>query len=110
MAFTYTRIPDADDIWGRNRIRYVDVTITGTYTTGGYTINATDVGLKFFRGVDVEGGDVSLGTYNPVVNLGTSPAGSLPSTFKLAFYTATGVPATGTLSPSINIRLRVTGQ
>lgn len=109
MALTYTRVPDGDDVWGRNKIKFLDVTITGSYTATGYSIPATAFGLKAFRGVDPAGGDVSLGTYFPVIDFGTSPAGKLPTTFKLRFFTASGVEATGSLSPSINIRLRAAG-
>lgn len=109
MAFTNTRVPDGDDVFGRNKVMIRDFTISSTYTAGGYTIDAGDVGLKFFRAVVVAGGDVSLGTYFPMFDLGTTPAGNAPKTGKLRFFTATGVEATGTLTPSINIRLMFIG-
>lgn len=109
MAFTPTAVPDGYDVFGRNKVMFRDYTISGTYTSGGYTIAASDVGLKFFRGVAVVGGDVSLGTYFPVFDLGTTPAGSLQLTAKLRFFTATGVEATGSLSPAINVRLMFIG-
>lgn len=109
MAFTNTRVPDGDDVWGRNKVMIRDFTITGTYTTGGYTIAARDVGLKFFRAVEIVGGDVSQLTYFPFFDLGTSPAGQAVITGKLRFATATGVEAVGTLVPDINIRLAFIG-
>ncbi len=105
MSVTITRVPDGNDVWGRERVEIRDFTISGTYTSGGYAIAASDVGLKFFKAVVVGGGDVSLGTYFPVFDLGTTPAGNEPSTGKLRFFTASGTEATGTLSPAITIRL-----
>lgn len=105
MAQTYTAVPDGFDVWGRNYVRTRDVALSGTYPSGGYTINAQDVGLKFFRGVDVVGGDVSQGTYFVLFDFGTSYAGTLPTSVKLRLFTASGTEATGTLSPSVNVRL-----
>ncbi len=105
MSVTITRVPDGNDTWGREKVEIRDFTITSTYTSGGYVINASDVGLKFFKAVVVGGGDVSLGTYFPMFDLGTTPAGTDPTTGKLRLFTATGVEATGSLSPSVNIRL-----
>lgn len=111
MAFTATAVPDGLDVFGRNKVTFRDFKIPNpdAYTAGGYVINASDVGLKFFRGVVVAGGDVSLGTYFPMFDLGTTPAGVLPTTGKLRFFTASGTEATGTISPTINIRLMFIG-
>ena len=113
MAFTRTRVTDSvTDAYGKSTVQYWDFDITSTYTAGGYTINAKDIGMKFFRGVTVVGGDVSLGTYFPVVDFGsvyTAAAGMLPTTLKLRFFTASGTEATGALSPAINIRLLFIG-
>ena len=109
MAVVQTRVADGNDVWGRNRVLPLDLTITGTYTAGGYTLNAVQFGLKIFRTVDVAGGDVSLGTYFPVFDFGTSPSGKQPTSVKLRFFTATGVEATGAISPTINIRVLATG-
>ena len=108
MAFTLTKVPDGLDKWGRENVSIYDVTISGTYTAGGYTIDASDVGLKFYKAVEVGGGDVSQLTYFPFIDYGTSPLG-LQTTLKLRFATATGVEATGTLSPAINLRLVAIG-
>lgn len=105
MAFTITRVPDGDDAWGRNKVVFKDFTITGSYTAGGYTINAADVGLKFFRSVEIVGGDVSQLTYFPFFDFGTSPTGGLYTTGKLRLATASGTEATGALSPTVNLRL-----
>jgi len=110
MAVTYTRVPDGNDVWGRTKVQLLDITITGTYTAGGYTLSATQFQLKFFKSADIAGGDVSMGTYFPVFDFGTSPAGKEPATVKLRFFTASGVEATGAISPTINIRVVATGQ
>lgn len=104
MAFTLTKVPDGLDKWGRENVSIFDVTITGSYTAGGYTIAASDVGLKFFKGVEVSGGDVSQLTYFPFFDYGTSPLG-VQTTGKLRLATATATEATGTLSPDVNLRL-----
>lgn len=104
MAFTLTKVPDGLDKWGRENVSIFDVTITGTYTAGGYTIDASDVGLKFYKGVEVSGGDVSQLTYFPFFDFGTAPLG-LQTTGKLRLATATATEATGTLSPTVNLRL-----
>jgi hypothetical protein len=109
MAFANTRVKDGDDIWGRERIVFRDITISGTYTAGGYTIDARDVGLRFYKGVEVSGGDVSQLTYFPFIDFGTSPL-DVQTTCKLRFATASGTEATGTLSPAINLRLCFIGQ
>lgn len=98
------------DVWGKSRTTFVDYTITGSYTGGGYVIKAADVGLKFFRSVDIAGGDVSMGTYFPVFDFGTASPGSLYNSVAMRFFTASGVEATGAISPTINIRVQFIGQ
>lgn len=109
MAFTLTKVQDGGDSWGRNRVAVFDVQITGTYTAGGYTIAAADVGLKFLRGVVVSGGDVSQLTYYPFYDFAAAGAGGLFTTGKLRLGTATATEATGTLSPTVNLRLTFFG-
>lgn len=111
MAISNLRVPDGNDAWGRDKVEIRDFKIPNpdTYTVGGYVINASDVGLKFFKAVVIAGGDVSLGTYFPMFDLGTTPQGTAPTTGKLRFFTATGVEATGTISPTINVRLMFIG-
>lgn len=109
MAHTITRVPDGDDVWGRNKIQIRDVVVT-TYVAGGIVINASDVGLKFFRSVSVVGGDAGLLTYYPYFDLGTTPAGSVPITGKLRASTATGTEVVaGALSPNLMVRLQFIG-
>ena len=115
MAFTtvISRVPDAvQESWGKHRSGAFDFNIQGTYVAGGLKINAADVGMKFFTAVDCVGGDVSLGTYFPVLVYtypATAGTAGLPTSVLLAFYTATGVEATGAISPTINIRLQFIG-
>jgi len=113
MTTVITRVADGDNVIGRDRSVFKDYTLSGTYAA--LTINASDVGLKFFKGVIVAGGDASLETYFPVIEYsagGTvgAPAGTSPQQVILKFVTATATAASGTLSPTINIRLLFIGQ
>jgi len=105
MTTAISRIPDGDDVWGRDREVVKDFALSGTYAA--LVIKASDVGLKFFRAVIVAGGDTSLGTYFPVVDLGNGSAfvGTISTSATLHLYTASGTEATGALSPSVNLRL-----
>ena len=113
MALTTTRVNDSTlDSWGKSRQTTFDVKITGTYSAGGYTINASDIGLMFFKGIDVVGGDVSQLTYYPFFDFGTAYSttqGGLPTSAKLRLGTATGTEATGSLSPSVYLRISAYG-
>lgn len=108
MTTVVTRVPDGDNLVGRDRWVVKDYTLSGTYAA--LVINASDVGLRFFKAVDAVGGDISLATYFPVFDYGTSPAGTSPTSVTLRLYTASGVVASGTLSPTVNIRLQFIGQ
>lgn len=113
MAFTLTRVNDSIlDVRGKGRESTYDVKVTGSYTAGGYTINASDVGLKFFKGISVVGGDVSQLTYFPFFDYGTgytAGQGVLPTTVKLRLGTASGTEATGALSPNVLLRIDAYG-
>ncbi len=107
MTTVITRVPDGDNLVGRDRWVVKDFTLSGTYAA--LTIKAQDVGLRFFKAVDVAGGDISLATYFPVLDFGYV-AGDSPTSVILRFVTATATAASGTLSPTINIRLQFIGQ
>lgn len=109
MAFTLTKVRDGDDVQGRNKVAIFDVAITGTYTSGGYTINASDLGLKSFKGIEIAGGDVSQLTYFPFFDFGAAGQGIEWNAVKLRLATATATEATGTLSPTVNLRIKGEG-
>lgn len=112
MAQIYTRVPDGDDVWGRERVAFKDVTSAASpgYPSGGFTLNAADFGLKYFRGIDVVGGNVSQGTYGIIVDLGTSFVGALPLTAKLRLFSALGTEVTASTDVSaLKIRLQAIG-
>lgn len=109
MAFTLTKVQDGDNVVGRDKTATFDVQITSTYTAGGYEIDASDVGLKFFKGILIVGGDVSQLTYYPFFDFGAAGAGGLWTTLKLRFSTASGTEATGSLSPTVNYRFQAFG-
>ena len=48
---------------GNKKVRYLDITSdTGDYAAGGFTINATDFGMKVFDFVTASGGMATQGT------------------------------------------------
>lgn len=108
MAFTLTKVRDGDDIHGRNKIATFDVQITGNYTVGGYTVNASDLGLKSFKAIDVVGGDVSQLTYYPFFDFGAAGQGLEWNSVKLRLGTATATEATGGVG-TVNLRIRAEG-
>lgn len=100
MSLTFTRVPDGEDVWGRTKVTLFDVTLDNSYPlTNGYTINAQDVGLKFFKSAIVEGSNKTGGSVLPIIDLGigTTGAGSLPLKVALRVFTPTG-GATGASS------------
>lgn len=109
MSFTLTKVRDGDCVQGNNKIVFFDVQISGTYSAGGYTINAGDIGLKSFKGIYITGGDVSQLTYYPFFDFGAAGGGLEWNVLKLRLGTATGVEATGTLSPTVNLRFKAEG-
>jgi len=46
MAVALAKVTDADCTFGNKRMKVRDVTFSGSYATGGETINASDVGLR----------------------------------------------------------------
>lgn len=105
MANTITRVPDGDDVWGRHRVVTRDITFDGTvaYVNGtGYTINASDLGLKFITGIDIGGGSIGSGTLFPVFVVSTnaaSGAGTLPTSVNIRLFSAVGTElASGTFT------------
>lgn len=62
MALTFTKVPEGYDVWGKTRIIYRDITFDNAYPlSAGYTINAADVGLKYFFGAVVVGSNKAAG-------------------------------------------------
>ena len=66
MANTITRVQDSIDYWGKSLVVPVDYTFDGTvaYVNGtGFTLNAKDIGMRFFRLIETAGGSLAAGTY-----------------------------------------------
>lgn len=108
MAVTLTRVPDGNDYWGRNKIKFVDFQAASgtTYPSGGFVINANTFELKVFRGLKIVGGDVSQGTYFGIVDMTTAFPGKEPPTVALRLFTASGTELSGTVgSTGYNVRL-----
>lgn len=107
MTTTITRVPDGTDVWGRNKVAMYDFALSGAYAA--LTINASDLGLKFIRDIHVGGGDVSQLTYYPFFDYGTAVPAGLQTSVKLRLGTASGTEASGTLTPSVNLRVVAVG-
>lgn len=106
MSITLTPVKPAQDIWGRTRVNVFDLLLDDDYPTGGYTINAQDVGLKTFIGAELIGGDGDQLPLQFGFNLLAS-AGDLQTSLKLLAYFPTGgatAPTTlsaPTVTPSV---------
>jgi hypothetical protein len=113
MAVSYTRVPDGNDVWGRQRQQYLDFLAPNgtTYPAGGFPLTALQFGLKFFNEVEIAGGDVSQGTYFAIFDYGTSFAGKRPTSAKLRLFTASGTELSGSVGASgFNARIAALGQ
>lgn len=102
MALTFTRVPDGEDIWGRTRVRFVDITLDNSYPlTNGYVINAQDVGMKGIFGAKVIGGNKASGAILPTIDLGTVAGAPPTSAILRAFLPTGGASAPATLTAPI---------
>lgn len=62
MSLTFKKIPDGEDLWGRTRVTWFDITLDNSYpNSAGYVINAQDVGLKYIRSAKAVGGNKAAG-------------------------------------------------
>lgn len=115
MANTLTRVQDGDDVWGRNKVVFRDITFDGTvaYVNGtGFTVNASDLGLKFFRGIDIAGGSIGSGTIFPVFVLypnAASGAGVVPTSVNIRLFSAIGTELVNGAYTTFTQRLMVNG-
>jgi hypothetical protein len=88
MAATYTgaKVPGADTVFGNKRRRVRDITMSGTYTTGGDAIPASVFGLKTLDEVNIHG--------TPTDGTVAYPATYIYSSGKLKLF-ETGTAAAG---------------
>ncbi len=98
MALTYTPVKDATDVWGRTRVEVFDLTLDDAYPTGGYVINAQDVGLKSIYGAEVVGGDGDQLALMFGFKVLASPGDLLSAVNLLAYFPTGGATAGTTLS------------
>ncbi len=90
MAITITRVPDGDDVWGRTKVCWKDITLDASYpATNGYVINASDVGLKSILGAKVVGGNQTAGKLSFVFDFNAT-AGDLTTAVRLRAFFPTG--------------------
>lgn len=100
MSVTLTRIPDGNDVWGRTRVSLYDVTLDTSYPNStGYVIQASDVGLKAFKGGSIVGSNKAAGAAIAVLDTGTNGTGINTASLALRVFAPTG-GATATSSPS----------
>lgn len=101
MAASLKRVPDGEDVWGRTAVKVMDVTLDSSYPlTNGYRINASDVGLKFFHGATVIGGNKASGAVKVAFDT-ASVAGELNTFGVLRVYNPTGGTAPATLAAPV---------
>lgn len=101
MALTFKRVPDGFDVWGKTKIFTFDVACDTSYPLStGYVINASDVGLSSFRGIQVLGGNKAAGALIAAADLALVTAESfLATSMALRLFYPTGggtAPATVT--------------
>lgn len=121
MAITIKPVPDGEDVWGRTRVRFVDITLDTSYpNTGGtigYLINASDLGFKYLYAVELASqGTASLAwTYFFDTNaaMGSATVTGTPALLLnlKVFVITTGVQvANGVDLHTATIRVAVTGR
>lgn len=117
MPVSIQRVPDGEDVWGRMRVRFVDVVLGAYVNPGGFVINASDLGFKMIYSIDVVGENTgALGwTYYFDVNasVGTATAQGVPESVVAlkAFVITTGVEVTNAFSlAAATLRLKIIGR
>lgn len=118
MAITaIQRIPDGEDVWGRMRVRVVDVVLGAYVNPGGFVINASDLGMKMIYSVDLAGQNTAslAWTYFFDINasVGSSSATGVPeASFAIkAFIITSGIQVANAVDLSTaTIRLCIIGR
>lgn len=101
MALTLRQVPDGFDVWGKTKVFAFDVTFDTSYPlTNGYVIQASDVGLSSFKGIQVIGGNKAAGAliaYADLAPVATESFLAKSMALRLFFPTGGGsAPATVT--------------
>lgn len=105
MALTLHKVPDGFDVWGRTKVFAFDVTFDTNYPlTNGYVINASDVGLKTFHGIQVLGGNKAAGAVVAHADLSSVSTESFIATALALrlFLPAGGATAPATLTAPVS--------
>jgi hypothetical protein len=104
VAFTY--VPDSLDVWGKKRVTYYDMVLSGTtYNAGGFSVTAAQFGIRNILGIEEVASSVLPSTtsdYKLTYNSGTG---------KIMLFggAASGVAlAEGTGSLTLTKRIRIT--
>lgn len=111
MAIIITRVPDSEDVWGRTKVTFKDITLDTSYpATTGYVINASDVGLKYLLGGVVVGGNQASGKLLFILDFNAG-AGELTTAVRLrAFFPTGGAGTAPTTLANPTITAGGTGQ
>lgn len=117
MAISTQKVPDGEDVWGRMRVRFVDITLDSAYPNpAGYVVNASDLGMKMVYSVDLAGQNTAAESYLYTFNMnsfvGSATITGVPATsFAIRVFTAAGTQYTnGSSLSTVTIRLCVIGR
>lgn len=116
MANTITRVQDSIDYWGKSLVVPVDYTFDGTvaYVNGtGFTLNAKDIGMRFFRALEIVGGSLVAGTYLVKFLTNTADAatasGNLPTSVNVRLFSAVGTELANGTYTTFTVRILAIG-
>lgn len=110
MANVYVAVPDSNDVWGREQVRTRDLTFDGTvaYVNGtGFTLQANDFGLKYFRGIVIVG--MNAAADNTLLVGFVIPKGTTPTSLNARLYSAVGTELANGLYTAFTVRLLAYG-
>jgi len=104
MALTFTKVPDAEDVWGKHRVTMFDIALDTSYPTNGYAITPANVGLRIIRMAFV-GGNGGVGNAASLLfswdNVNNKLRAFYPSGGGAAAPGAIGAPAIASGSTSV---------
>lgn len=73
MALAFTEIPDSQDVMGKTRVKFYDVTLETSYVGGGTTITPANVGLRTIFGARIIGGNTTAKSLQYYLDTTTTP-------------------------------------
>jgi hypothetical protein len=77
-GIAWAKYPDPDDVWGRHRVTFWTMTLSGTtYTAGGYAVSGATFGIKSILGMQLIDNTVLAGTSSTLVPQYNATTGKL---------------------------------